>query len=187
MIVKYYKWPEIWHHFPFQGPPKYTQIGIFGRKRNQLATLVRSRLSLARSALPPFYSVLFVCLPVLMVIALIIISEMQIRPFFKRRVLKFWFILSSAIPLLSSWMKWVGKSSSWKVFSPIGRKKTLFIFSFLSMFPNICFHSKFEMRFTFLLTWVKQTLNKQSRWSRVRIPPERKVLGPNTLQCCVKT
>jgi hypothetical protein len=28
-------------HFPFQGPPKFTNIGIFGLKINHLATLVR--------------------------------------------------------------------------------------------------------------------------------------------------
>jgi hypothetical protein len=28
-------------HFPFQGPPKYTQIGSFGLKRNHLATQER--------------------------------------------------------------------------------------------------------------------------------------------------
>jgi hypothetical protein len=33
MAVKYYK-------FPFQGPPKFTQIGIFGLNLKHLATLV---------------------------------------------------------------------------------------------------------------------------------------------------
>jgi hypothetical protein len=28
-------------HFPIQGPPKFTQIGIFGLKINHLATLPR--------------------------------------------------------------------------------------------------------------------------------------------------
>jgi hypothetical protein len=30
----------IYQHFPFQGPPKFTQIAIFGLKTNHLATLV---------------------------------------------------------------------------------------------------------------------------------------------------
>jgi hypothetical protein len=30
---------KIYQHFPFQGSPKYTQIGIFGLKLNHLATL----------------------------------------------------------------------------------------------------------------------------------------------------
>jgi hypothetical protein len=30
---------RIYQHFTFQGPPKYTQIAIFGLKRNHLATL----------------------------------------------------------------------------------------------------------------------------------------------------
>jgi hypothetical protein len=34
MAVNYTK------HFPFQGPPEYTQLGIFGMKINHLATLV---------------------------------------------------------------------------------------------------------------------------------------------------
>jgi hypothetical protein len=29
----------MYQNFPFQGPPKYTQIGIFGLKINHLATL----------------------------------------------------------------------------------------------------------------------------------------------------
>jgi hypothetical protein len=32
---------KIYQHFPFQGPPKFTQIGIFGFKTNHLATLQR--------------------------------------------------------------------------------------------------------------------------------------------------
>jgi hypothetical protein len=43
---KYTKWPlniengdKIYKHFPFQDPPKYIQIGIFGTKINHLATL----------------------------------------------------------------------------------------------------------------------------------------------------
>jgi hypothetical protein len=31
---------KIYPHFPFQCPPKYTQIGIFGLKTNHLATLL---------------------------------------------------------------------------------------------------------------------------------------------------
>jgi hypothetical protein len=30
---------KIYQHFPFQGPPKFTQTGIFGLKINHLATL----------------------------------------------------------------------------------------------------------------------------------------------------
>jgi hypothetical protein len=33
---------KIFQYFPFQGPPKYTQIGIFGTKINYLATLART-------------------------------------------------------------------------------------------------------------------------------------------------
>jgi hypothetical protein len=47
MVVKCTKWQyyipndhKIYQHFPFQGPPKCTQIGIFGLKINHLATLV---------------------------------------------------------------------------------------------------------------------------------------------------
>jgi hypothetical protein len=47
MAIKYRKWPQttpnghkICQHFPFKGPPKSTQIGIFGLKLNHLATLV---------------------------------------------------------------------------------------------------------------------------------------------------
>jgi hypothetical protein len=32
----------MYQHFPFQGAPKYTQIGIFGLKINHLATLART-------------------------------------------------------------------------------------------------------------------------------------------------
>jgi hypothetical protein len=39
MAGKYSKWPKIYQHFPFQGPPKYTQIGILGMKIYHLATL----------------------------------------------------------------------------------------------------------------------------------------------------
>jgi hypothetical protein len=45
--INYAKWPlhitndhKIYKRFPFQGPPKFTQIGIFGLKRNHLATLI---------------------------------------------------------------------------------------------------------------------------------------------------
>jgi hypothetical protein len=45
--IKYTKWPQnipnghkIYQHFLFQGRPKFTQIGIFGLKRNHLATLL---------------------------------------------------------------------------------------------------------------------------------------------------
>jgi hypothetical protein len=31
----------MYKHFPFQGPPKFTQIGIFGLKINPLATLTQ--------------------------------------------------------------------------------------------------------------------------------------------------
>jgi hypothetical protein len=34
---------KIYQDFPFQGPPKFTQIGIFGMKRNHLATLLENR------------------------------------------------------------------------------------------------------------------------------------------------
>jgi hypothetical protein len=47
MDIRYTKWllnipngHKIYQHFTFQGPPKFTQIGIFGLKRNHLATLV---------------------------------------------------------------------------------------------------------------------------------------------------
>jgi hypothetical protein len=30
---------KIYQHFPYKGPPKYTQIGIFGTKTNHLATM----------------------------------------------------------------------------------------------------------------------------------------------------
>jgi hypothetical protein len=46
MAVKYSEWPQnipnghkIFQHFPFQGPPKYTQICIFGFQIYHLATL----------------------------------------------------------------------------------------------------------------------------------------------------
>jgi hypothetical protein len=51
MPVKYAKWTEnrpnglkIFQHLPLQDPPKLTQIGIFGLKRNHLATLTDSRM-----------------------------------------------------------------------------------------------------------------------------------------------
>jgi hypothetical protein len=46
--ISYAKWLLIFpnghkmcEHFSFQGPPKFTQFGIFGLKTNRLATLVR--------------------------------------------------------------------------------------------------------------------------------------------------
>jgi hypothetical protein len=36
---------KICQQFPFQGPPKYTQIGIFGSKINHLATLFESKIN----------------------------------------------------------------------------------------------------------------------------------------------
>jgi hypothetical protein len=38
----------IWQHLPFQDPPKFTQIGIFGLKICHLATLVVSRITIQR-------------------------------------------------------------------------------------------------------------------------------------------
>jgi hypothetical protein len=35
MAIKY-----LYQYFPIQGPPKFTQIGIFGLKRNHLATAI---------------------------------------------------------------------------------------------------------------------------------------------------
>jgi hypothetical protein len=51
--INYTKWQQnipnehkIYQYFPFQGPPKFTQIRIFGLKINHLATLLgRSPLS----------------------------------------------------------------------------------------------------------------------------------------------
>jgi hypothetical protein len=47
--IRYTKWlsdipngDKIFQHFTIQGPPKYTQIGIFGLKRNHLATLLQT-------------------------------------------------------------------------------------------------------------------------------------------------
>jgi hypothetical protein len=44
---KYTKLPQtipnvhkIYHHLPLQGPPKFTQVSIFGFKTNHLATLI---------------------------------------------------------------------------------------------------------------------------------------------------
>jgi hypothetical protein len=49
MGIKYPKWSysipngdTIFIHFPIYGPPKFTQIGIFGLKINHLATLFPS-------------------------------------------------------------------------------------------------------------------------------------------------
>jgi hypothetical protein len=46
MVIKYPKSPKdipsghkIYNHFPIYGPAKFTQIGIFGLKTNNLATL----------------------------------------------------------------------------------------------------------------------------------------------------
>jgi hypothetical protein len=46
MVIKYPKCQtiipnghKIYQHFPFWDPPKFTQFGIFGLKRNHLATL----------------------------------------------------------------------------------------------------------------------------------------------------
>jgi hypothetical protein len=46
MAMNYTKCPQnipnghkIFQHLPFKGPPKFTQIGIFGLKTNHLATL----------------------------------------------------------------------------------------------------------------------------------------------------
>jgi hypothetical protein len=41
MAVKYSKWTKICQHFPFQGLLKCIQIGFFGQKINNLATLPR--------------------------------------------------------------------------------------------------------------------------------------------------
>jgi hypothetical protein len=46
VAINYTKWPKIYQHFPFQGPPKYTQIWIFGHKINYLATLLGSSVML---------------------------------------------------------------------------------------------------------------------------------------------
>jgi hypothetical protein len=53
MTIKYTKWPlyianshKIYQPFPFQGPPKWTQIGIFGLKKYHLATLNRTQMAL---------------------------------------------------------------------------------------------------------------------------------------------
>jgi hypothetical protein len=55
MAIKYTKWPEyipnvhrIYQAFLFKGPPKFTQIRIFGLKIYHLATLVDS----GRSKIP---------------------------------------------------------------------------------------------------------------------------------------
>jgi hypothetical protein len=46
ITIKYIKWPQnisnghkIYQQFPLQDPPKFTQIGIFGLKRNHPASL----------------------------------------------------------------------------------------------------------------------------------------------------
>jgi hypothetical protein len=40
--LKYSKRPKLHEHFPFHGPSKHTQIGIFGMKIYHLATLILS-------------------------------------------------------------------------------------------------------------------------------------------------
>jgi hypothetical protein len=47
--MNYTKWTKnianghkIYQHFPFQGPPKFTQIWFFGLKTNHLATLLKA-------------------------------------------------------------------------------------------------------------------------------------------------
>jgi hypothetical protein len=46
MAIRYFLWTQTWPNghkicqdFPLQGPPKFTQIGIFGLRTNHLATL----------------------------------------------------------------------------------------------------------------------------------------------------
>jgi hypothetical protein len=39
IALKYYSMPEKYQHFPFQGPPKYTQIRSFGMKINNPGNL----------------------------------------------------------------------------------------------------------------------------------------------------
>jgi hypothetical protein len=46
MTIKFKKWQQttpnghkIYQHYPFKGPPKYTQIGIFCMTINHLATV----------------------------------------------------------------------------------------------------------------------------------------------------
>jgi hypothetical protein len=53
MVTKYAKWPKnipkghrTYQHFPWQDPPKFTQVGIFGLKINHLATLLPSQFQL---------------------------------------------------------------------------------------------------------------------------------------------
>jgi hypothetical protein len=43
---------KIYQHFPFYGPPKFTQIWIFGVKTNHLATLVHLRMNADRPKRP---------------------------------------------------------------------------------------------------------------------------------------
>jgi hypothetical protein len=42
--IKYTNGHKIYQHFLFQGPPKFTQIGIFGLKINHLATLLEPKI-----------------------------------------------------------------------------------------------------------------------------------------------
>jgi hypothetical protein len=45
--LKYSKWSNICQPFPFQGPPKYTQVEIFGMKICHLAILEQRSVVLA--------------------------------------------------------------------------------------------------------------------------------------------
>jgi hypothetical protein len=42
MTEKYSQWSRVFQHFSFQGPPNFTQSGIFGLKRNHLAALIQT-------------------------------------------------------------------------------------------------------------------------------------------------
>jgi hypothetical protein len=42
MAIKISNDHKIYQHFPYQGPPKFTQIGIFGLKIYLLATLAQT-------------------------------------------------------------------------------------------------------------------------------------------------
>jgi hypothetical protein len=61
MAVKDTKWPlnipnghKIYQHLPLHGPPKFTQIGIFGLKTNPSGNPVTKSASAARNCFP-FY------------------------------------------------------------------------------------------------------------------------------------
>jgi hypothetical protein len=43
LAVLYSKWTKIFQPFPIQGPPKFTQIGIFSLKIYHLATLLQTQ------------------------------------------------------------------------------------------------------------------------------------------------